>query len=811
MSIIADRISRIEESTTLKIAARAKAMRAEGIDVVDFSVGEPDFNTPDNIKEAAKRAIDENFTGYTASDGILELRKAIVERYREDHGLEYETNQVIVSCGAKHSLYNTAIALFNKGEEMIIPAPYWVSYPAMASLAKANGVIVPTREENGFRLTAEELKAQVNVNTKALMLNNPSNPTGSAYSREELEAIAQVVLEEGLYVIADEIYEKIVYDDFRFTPFASLSEEIQQRTVTINGVSKAYSMTGWRIGYALAPREIIAAMSKVQSHSTSNATSVAQMAGLEAIAGPQQEVGKMVAQFQQRRNFLLDRMSAIPGISCHKPEGAFYLFPNVRSYFGTEHGGMVIRNAYGLAHYLLKQARVAVVPGEAFGGPDNIRLSYASSMENLEKGIDRIAEALSKLKPTRASRKVKLDNCFTSVHQRVTPRVDLADGMRDGMVAEAEEHLPHHNYFEWNANIGGVILQLRTNVRHLYDFWMENWYPALIESDIEPHGVIYAVDGVPGREPSAYYHPESRTALVFNSAYYGQCKSLALGMVADISERLLDVHGVYGACVDIGGEGTLLLGAKGSGRRRHFYRLLEQDDVSFVTEDWLNVRYRGGRAQADNVERKVYLKTRRALEYPNFARLFESSRCENVVMKRAYCEDHQCQMGECALDHGEPFCFHGSTYSRVMVDPVWFGGPSKYVRRTALERVVLLTNDQKSPPVSRIDADEALTLMNASSGASAGLSSASPLDTSSYFTRHPVVHVGALATAPSRTDGAGPPFFNPHLLVSRPERLETQERYFRYLLRLVPCFLVNSGAGPEETVQARVRELVRGK
>lgn len=810
MSIIADRISRIEESTTLKIAARAKSMRAEGIDVVDFSVGEPDFNTPENIKDAAKRAIDENFTGYTASDGILELRQAIVDRYRADHGLEYKPNEVIVSCGAKHSLYNTAIVLFNKGEEMIIPAPYWVSYPAMASLAKANGVIVPTREENGFRLTPDELRAHVNVNTKALMLNNPSNPTGSAYSRQELEAIAEVVLEEGLYVIADEIYDKIVYDGFRFTPFASLSEEIRQRTVTINGVSKAYSMTGWRIGYALAPREIVAAMSKVQSHSTSNATSVAQKAGLEAIAGSQAEVGKMVAQFQQRRNFLLERLTAIPNISCHKPEGAFYLFPNVRSYFGTEYGGMVIRNAYGMAHYLLKKANVAVIPGEAFGSPDNIRLSYASSMENLEKGIDRIAEALSQLKPTLASRKVKLDNSFTTVTRRVPSRTDVADSMRDGMVAEAEEHLPHHNYFEWNANIGGVILQLRTNVRHLYDFWMENWYPALIESDLEPHGVIYAVDGVPGREPSAYYHPESRTGLIFNSCYYGQCKSMALGMVADISERLLDVHGIYGSCVDIGGQGTLLLGAKGANRRRHFYRLLEQDDVRFVTEDWLNVRYRGGKAQADNVERKVYLKTRLALDYPNFARLFEGSRCENVVMKRAWCEDHKCQLGECALDHGEPFCFHGSTYSRVMVDPVWFGGPDKYVRRTALERVVLLTDDRTSPPVSGIDADEVLARMASSGGEPGILSSSSPLDTSNYFTSHPVVHVNVPAPAPSPTGGGGSPFFNPHLLVSRPERLDTQERYFRYLLRLVPCFLVNSSAGPEETVQARIRDLVHG-
>jgi len=401
MNLIADRISRIDESATLKIAGRAKAMAAEGIDVVDFSVGEPDFPTPENIKEAAKRAIDDNFTGYTASDGIPELRKAILQRYRDDHNLSYEMDQVIVSCGAKHSLYNVANALFNNGEEMILPAPYWVSYPAIASMVRAKDVIVPTREENGFRLTAAELKAHVTSNTKALMLNNPSNPTGSAYSRAELEAIAEVVLERGLYVIADEIYDKIVYDDYVFTPFASLSAEIKQRTVTVNGVSKAYSMTGWRIGYALAQREIIAAMGKVQSHSTSNASSIAQKAGLEAISGPQDAVGQMAAQFEERRNFLLERLLAIPGINCHKPEGAFYLFPNVSAFFGSRHGGMVIRDAYGLARFLLEQARVAVVPGEAFGGPDNIRLSYACSLENLEKGIDRIARALALLEPAR--------------------------------------------------------------------------------------------------------------------------------------------------------------------------------------------------------------------------------------------------------------------------------------------------------------------------------------------------------------------------------------------------------------------------
>ncbi len=399
MNIIADRIGRIEESTTLKIAARAKQMAAEGIDVVDFSVGEPDFHTPDNIKEAAKRAIDENFTGYTASDGIPELRRAIIDRYRRDHGLEYELNEVIVSCGAKHSLFNTAQAMFNRGEELIIPAPYWVSYPAIASLAKAHEVIVPTRQEDGYRLTADDLRANITSRTKALMLNNPSNPTGSAYRRKELEAIAEIVLDKSLYVIADEIYDKIVYDDYQFTPFASLGEEVKKRTVTINGVSKAYSMTGWRIGYALARREIIAAMSKVQSHSTSNASSIAQKAGLEAIAGPQEAVGRMVTQFQRRRDFLLERLTAISGITCHKPQGAFYLFPDVSAYFGTELDGMVIRNSDDLAHYLLEKAQVAVVSGEGFGSLNNIRLSYACSMENLEKGIERLASALALLQP----------------------------------------------------------------------------------------------------------------------------------------------------------------------------------------------------------------------------------------------------------------------------------------------------------------------------------------------------------------------------------------------------------------------------
>jgi aspartate/methionine/tyrosine aminotransferase len=398
--MIAERVNRIELSSTLKITAKAKSMKEEGIDVIDFSVGEPDFPTLENIKEAAKRAIDSDFTKYTPADGIPKLKQAIIEKFKRDHNLEYELNEIIISCGAKHCLSNLSIALFDKGDEAIIPVPYWVSYPQQVKLAEAIPRFVQTKEKNDFKITPEELKSHIGVNTKALILNYPSNPTGAVYTKGELERIAEIVIKEGIYVIADEVYEKIIYDDFKFTSIASLGKEIKERTIIVNGVSKTYSMTGWRIGYAAGPKEIIQAMVKLQSHNTSNPSSISQMASLEALTGPQYEIPKMVAEFQRRRNYILYKLSTIPEVTCVKPQGAFYVFPNFSAYFNKSYHGVEIKNSYGLAYYLLKQAKVAVVPGDTFGLDSCIRISFATSMETIEEGMTRIIEALKKLKFT---------------------------------------------------------------------------------------------------------------------------------------------------------------------------------------------------------------------------------------------------------------------------------------------------------------------------------------------------------------------------------------------------------------------------
>ncbi|UCD17704.1 MAG: pyridoxal phosphate-dependent aminotransferase, partial [Candidatus Zixiibacteriota bacterium] len=408
--MISNRIGRLELSSTLRINAKASAMKAEGIDVIDFSVGEPDFPTPFDIKEAGKKAIDDNFTGYTANDGIAELKAAIRRRYKEEHGLEYQNNEIIVSCGAKHCLYNLFVSILNRDDEVIIPAPYWVSYPQQVLMVKGKPVIVPTHEENGFRITPDELKANLNFSTKAIVINNPSNPTGSAYTREHLQEICEIAVAEGLLIVADEIYEKVIYDDYRFCSVASLDEKIKEKAVIINGVSKSYSMTGWRIGYAAGPREIIAAMGIVQSHSTSNANSIAQKAATEALSGHRAEINQMVAEFYTRRNYMLDKLSRIPDISCYRPQGAFYLFPNVSAYYNTEFGGTKIRNSYGLAYYLLREAGVAVVPGSAFGAEENIRLSYATSLKKIEEGTDRIITAMAKLKESPKYKRVALQN-----------------------------------------------------------------------------------------------------------------------------------------------------------------------------------------------------------------------------------------------------------------------------------------------------------------------------------------------------------------------------------------------------------------
>jgi len=780
--MISNRIGRIEMSPTLRINAKAMAMKAEGIDVIDFSAGQPDFPTPTDIKDAGKKALDDNFTGYTANDGIPDLKAAIRNRLKEDHGLEYDPKQIIVSSGAKHSLYNLFVSILNKDDEVIIPAPYWVSYPQQVLMVKGKPVIVPTREENGFRLTPDELKAHLNFNTKAIIINNPSNPTGGGYSRDQLLEICEIAAAEGVILVADEIYAKIVYDDFRFYSVASLSEKIKEKTVLINGVSKAYAMTGWRIGFAAGPREIIAAMGIVQSHSTSNANSIAQKAAVEALSGPQAEVNRMVAEFSARRNYMLNKLNRIPGISCHKPQGAFYLFPNTSEYYNTEYGGMKIRNSYGLSYYLLKEAKVAIVPGSAFGADDNIRLSYATSMENIEEGTDRIIEAMAKLTESPKYKRVALQNVMTYPRKSVEAKTDISVEERDALVQEAEAALPFDRYFEWNANINGIIIQLRTNVPHLYDFWVENWYPAQLESDLEPHGIIYAVEGVPGRTPYAYYNQEMKTAVLFNTSYYGQVRSWALAMAAHASERMLDVHGVRAACLDYNGRGLALIGPKGMKRGSTFFRLLEDDNVRFLTNDWVFVRYRGQEAIADAPERKFYFKTNITRTFPRYARIFDRSKCENVVASRADWSNVQDIGGENPLDMGEPYCYWGSSESRALVDPAWIGGPAKYVKRSQLKTIALLHFEPHAPTVQQLEAAEALDYVTAGQyrvPTEAGLS-------------------------PHQTQ----PFFNPYTLVQSVDQDDLQRRNFHQLFRVARAYKVNIAAIPPEALKSRIRELM---
>jgi len=397
MSILSSRAKSLKPSPTLAINAKAKAMQAQGIRVVSFGAGEPDFDTPANIKRFAIKAIEDGFTKYTAVGGIDELKDAVIQKFQRDNQLSYKRSQILVSCGGKHSFYNLAQALFDRGDDVIIPAPYWVSYPPMVALAEATPVILETKEENGFKITPGDLKRVLTPRTKALIINSPSNPTGTAYTKGELEKIAEMAISHGFFVISDEIYEKIVYDGFECRSIASLGEEIKSRTIIVHGVAKTYAMTGWRIGYAAGPEEVISAMSNIQSQSTSNPTSISQKASVEALIGPQEEVNKMVSAFAQRRNYIVDRLNEMPGVSCFKPIGAFYVFPNFSEYYGKSFQGKKISNSTELADYFLDIAKVAVVPGVEFGADPFERLSYATSMEDIREGVDRIEESLRKL------------------------------------------------------------------------------------------------------------------------------------------------------------------------------------------------------------------------------------------------------------------------------------------------------------------------------------------------------------------------------------------------------------------------------
>lgn len=394
---LASRVSWIKPSPTLVITAKAAALRAEGRDVIDFGAGEPDFNTPDHIKAAAIRAVENNFTRYTAVGGIDELKDAIIGKLKKDNQLSYKRTEIIVSCGAKHTLFNLAQVLFEEGDEVIIPGPYWVSYPDIVLLTGAKPVVVETREENGFKLTPQELEAAVTEKTKAVIINSPSNPTGCAYSKDDLFSLAEVVLRHRLIVVSDDIYEKILYNDFPFWNMAAVRPELKDLTVVVNGVSKAYAMTGWRIGYAAGPEPVIAAMAKIQSQSTSNPSSISQKAAVEALNGDQRVIAEMVGEFQKRRDYVVSTLNEFNGVSCLQPQGAFYVFPNVESFYGLSDGKKKILDSTTLAEYLLEVAEVAVVPGIAFGDDRYIRISYATSMALIEKGLERIRTALKRL------------------------------------------------------------------------------------------------------------------------------------------------------------------------------------------------------------------------------------------------------------------------------------------------------------------------------------------------------------------------------------------------------------------------------
>ena len=394
---LASRIRQIPPSATLALNAKANQLKAQGIDIVNFGVGEPDFDTPDNIREAAIRAIRDGFTRYTPVGGIPELKEAIINKFQADYGLSYNPGEIVVSCGGKHGLYNLFQVLFEKGDEVIIPGPYWVSYVPMVMLADATPVVVPTQEKNGFKLTAAELKARLTPRTKALVLNSPSNPTGGVYTKDELAALGQVVLEAGLYVVSDDIYDKILFDGAKFVNIAMLSPELKARTFILNGVSKAYAMTGWRIGYLLGPEAGIKAAVNLQSQSTSNPTSISQKAAVEALNGPQDSVKSMQAEFAWRRDDIYRRALEIPGVTSIKPGGAFYLFPNFSAYYDRLKAAPGQSLSGALAAYLLEEARVAAVPGGEFGEDKCLRFSYATSRERIATGLSRIKEALEKL------------------------------------------------------------------------------------------------------------------------------------------------------------------------------------------------------------------------------------------------------------------------------------------------------------------------------------------------------------------------------------------------------------------------------
>jgi aspartate aminotransferase len=387
----------LKPSETLAISTKAKTLRAQGRDIIDFGLGEPDFATPGNIIRAAEHAMAEGFTKYMPPAGYPALRRAIADKLKRENDLEYAPEQIIVSCGAKHALYNVAMALIDPGDEVIVPGPYWVTYPTQVLLAGGTPVIIPTTVADDFKITGEMLRRSLTPRTRGIILNSPCNPTGAVYTPAELEDLASVLLDTDLFIITDEIYEHIIFDGIKQISIATLHPALKERSIVVNGLSKAYAMTGWRLGYCAGPREVMEMCDRLQSQTTSNATAFAQVAAIEALTGPQDSVHSMAQAFEQRRNFVVARLNAIDGITCNTPHGAFYTFPKIDALFGRRATGQPLTTSAQVVDYLLDEAGVALVPGDAFGDDRYMRLSYASSMAELEAGLARIDQALQQL------------------------------------------------------------------------------------------------------------------------------------------------------------------------------------------------------------------------------------------------------------------------------------------------------------------------------------------------------------------------------------------------------------------------------
>ncbi len=386
----------LSPSMTLSIAAKASELKAQGINVIGFGVGEPDFNTPKHIIDKAIEAMNKGLTGYTAASGTPELKKAICNKLKKDNGLEYSPSQIIVSNGAKHSIYNALQAICNPGDEVLVGIPYWVSYPDLVKMADAEPVFIEGTEENEFKMTPESIRKKITPKTKAILLNSPGNPTGTVYTKEELRAIAELMAEHNIIIISDEIYEKLIYGKEAHVSVASFNDKIKDLTIVVNGLSKGYAMTGWRIGYTASNKEIAKVMGNIQSHATSNPNTMAQYASVEALEGDQSSIEEMKVEFNKRRKFMVKRINEIKGVSCIEPQGAFYVMMNIKELKGRTIAGKEVKDSIEIAEVILEKAQVALVPGIAFGADDYLRLSYANSLENIETGLNRIDDFLSK-------------------------------------------------------------------------------------------------------------------------------------------------------------------------------------------------------------------------------------------------------------------------------------------------------------------------------------------------------------------------------------------------------------------------------